>query len=693
VKRHAKTSFAGLIQRRPSGHSRLALAALALFALVAFLGSSVPAASADECPNQDLRVGFSAQLPECRAYERVTPADKNGADIVTNGTMVFGADYVMGADAPGAVAYPTWNAFGDAAAGALINTYVARRTASGWQSHGINPPLKAGFLTTGFLRWGLTNDLTQGILEGPSKSGVLSGRLNLIDTTSRETTFIATAGNNVNANSVVAGYANDMSHVVVWSFVPLTPDSPSGNENYLYDWTESGGLVNVGRLPDNSLAPGDVQMVTANETMYHPVSDDGSRIFFTTGGQLYVRENGNSTTRVSAPAPGAPVEADQPATFRFASADGSNVFFCSSQRLTADSTAIPGSYEGQELYRYQFGSGTLTDLTVTDDPEGAGICADFPHILGAAEDASRLYFLSRAQLTDDAPDDTAVKIYVWHDDGTAKGELTYVTSMSGDLGYYGSGQERTGARVSSNGRWLAFLRESEGGPDPQGGEIFRIFRYDAIAKELVCASCNPNGLTHSFFHREWFEHEADSRFVERTPRNLLDDGRLFFESRDALVPEDINNDWDVYEYLDGQRHLISSGTDGTGAPYDPSNWSHRVYFGDASLDGTDVYLETRTQLVPSDTDELIDLYTARVDGGFKSDLAPPPPNCNGEACKPPPATASVGPGAGSAVFAGSGNQGREVGRPARKRRRCGKHKGARKCQKARHVNANRGGSK
>ena len=44
-------------------------------------------------------------------------------------------------------------------------------------------------------------------------------------------------------------------------------------------------------------------------------------------------------------------------------------------------------------------------------------------------------------------------------------------------------------------------------------------------------------------------------------------------------------------------------------------------FLDASASGDDVFFATRERLAPTDTDELVDVYDARVDGGFPAPTA------------------------------------------------------------------------
>ena len=51
------------------------------------------------------------------------------------------------------------------------------------------------------------------------------------------------------------------------------------------------------------------------------------------------------------------------------------------------------------------------------------------------------------------------------------------------------------------------------------------------------------------------------------PRYLSNSGRLFFDSNDALVPQDVNGTWDVYEYepkgVPERRSLFAASTSGS----------------------------------------------------------------------------------------------------------------------------------
>jgi hypothetical protein len=76
-------------------------------------------------------------------------------------------------------------------------------------------------------------------------------------------------------------------------------------------------------------------------------------------------------------------------------------------------------------------------------------------------------------------------------------------------------------------------------------------------------------------------------------------------------------------------------------------------FLDASSNGNDVFFITRDQLVPQDTDGNMDVYDARVNGGFPAPSPLPP--CTGDGCKPPTTAPPAAPTIGTVTFSGPGN--------------------------------------
>ena len=97
--------------------------------LIAAVGSLIavqagPAVAAG-CPNEAFRLGPSAQLSGCRAYEMVSPLDKNGGNV---GRVLQAKVSPDG----NAVTFYSSAAFAGSASNALSTDYLAKRGGSDW---------------------------------------------------------------------------------------------------------------------------------------------------------------------------------------------------------------------------------------------------------------------------------------------------------------------------------------------------------------------------------------------------------------------------------------------------------------------------------------------------------------------------------------------------------------------------------
>lgn len=427
-------------------------------------------------------------------------------------------------------------------------------------------------------------------------------------------------------------------------------------------------------------------------------------------------------------------------TFWGASVDGSKSFFTSPTKLTDDATTGP-SDGGNDLYRYDADTGVLTDLTPdATDPNGAEVRG----VLGTSDDGSYVYFAANGVLTNTpnsrgqsaVPGDCNIAIhygdsgsgscnlYLLHDGAAAfiapleQASSTAFSDGSNWLSLVvGTANVQRTARVTADGHTLLFRsqlpltgydNEVRTGQCTFGKVCPEFFRYDAAADELECVSCNPSGdppvglVTQRSLS---FGIGTGPPTASILTRNLSADGdRVFFETPDKLVASDTNGDdgcpkvgglllsvltcQDVYEWEakgtgschssrqnGGCLYLISTGTS-----------SEAAYFADADTDGDNAFFYTELSLVGQDKDQIVDLYDARVGGGIASqNPSPPPPLCEGEACKGSVPAAPVIESPGSASFAGPANP-----KPARHKKKQHKKK-QKKQQHKKHHSAKRNG--
>ncbi|HEX5851722.1 MAG TPA: fibronectin type III domain-containing protein [Solirubrobacteraceae bacterium] len=508
----------------------------------------------------------------------------------------------------------------------------------------------------------------------------------------------------------LAGATSDLSHIVLISSggVALTSAPIEG----LYEWTASE-LRRVSVLPESEGgAPVRGALGYNGEDVRHAISEDGARVFWSQeeGGvpHLYVRDMGKEESlKLDTIQPGASGNEEAGPKFQVASADGSLAFFTDTQQLTEDSQAemrSPDLYECEVIEEAGKLACNLKDLTA-----GAGVQGV---VLGVSDDDSYVYFVANGVLapgatagncSNEAPE-RVCNLYVLHNNGAAW-TTTFIASLSSedlnDWGGANSGSVRkVTSRVSPNGRYLAFMsaRSLTGydNTDVNSGQADEeVFLYDASANRLVCASCNPSGARpagvldgesllvdpaggdeHAWSSRwlaglipEWTAIRIGHAMYQS--RYLSNSGRLFFDSPDALVPQDVNGMMDVYEYEpegvpSGARSCSSSAeafaesSGGCIGLISSGESDEESAFLDASESGGDVFFLTAAQLSSQDRDDQFDVYDAHECTGESPCItAPviPPEQCStGESCKPAASPQPAIFGApSSATFSGLGN--------------------------------------
>jgi len=105
--------------------------------------TALRASQQQSCPqNIAARIGPGAFLPDCRAYELVSPIDKGGGDIRVGETSLGEPAVLEQVSLSGErLAYGSYTAFGGAPSGAFTSHYLAERIAgSEWRSHPIGSP-------------------------------------------------------------------------------------------------------------------------------------------------------------------------------------------------------------------------------------------------------------------------------------------------------------------------------------------------------------------------------------------------------------------------------------------------------------------------------------------------------------------------------------------------------------------------
>jgi hypothetical protein len=532
-----------------------------------------------------------------RAYELVTPVDKRGAQVSND--FKFQAAEDGSAIAVNVSAGPS-----DGESAMIRQSYVLWRGADGWSDWvNADAPIAAQGGLFEATTFAISKDFTQALVVSNrdlAPGGIAGGgNLYIKDLDSGTYTFVAgapgseafpqLAGVSV-TNSVFAAAAPDFSWILFWSGIPLVPGA---EDNQFYRWSREDGLALESRLPDGSIPFGFFFAVTPNVSTkleLPPASADGSLVAFDLHkygiGGVYVRENEQSTAiSVSHRAGDDPSEV-LPGILDWVTPSGRYVFFHSEASLTEDTPSASGK---ANVYRYDTETGALIYIALTV-PGGSNFA-----VYGVAEDGETAYVYG--------PGGTVV----WHE-GALDTVTTDVLASSGQANY-----------PTDNGRFFAWI----------GGDR-EAHLYDAESGDSVCVSCSADGSSVGLAHIV----PASRAMANRSPRAVLEDGTMFFDTANPLLPSDHNSTQDVYSYRDGHLTLIS-----------PGNGNYIATFVEASEDGRDVFFQTNQGILPQDVDESFDVYDARVGGGFPQ--APSKSICSGEGCRGPIGGSPQGPVIGS----------------------------------------------
>ncbi len=614
----------------------------------------------EACSNAALRTGPSALLPDCRAYEQLTPGDKEGAQEIFNYGGGFVTETVAGGDGDRFM-YSRVNVKYGSGPDAGQGPYVFARGEAGWQMTASAVQPEAGVSVYEPLVF--NSDLTQVAFDakyGTSSAGESPQVEYRVGPPGGPYTKVASVPRAGAAPGWVAaseGFSKLILMVEDRKLVVPETTTKSGDDLYEYS---SGALrqVNVGvGSCGATIAHGYSSTNPTNEAglpvtsvidSRHAVSADGSRVFFEAvpgsdceaAQDLYVRVNGTETVDLGA--------------YRFVAANKEG-----SEALLEKSNG-----ENPGLYLYKTGSAPefLPSSGIVVSTEGGG------GQLIVSEDLSTVYILAGNDL------------YRYDVPGKSLGFVTQITKNEN--------ADPTDYSVSPEGRYFYFDAEAVAGL-PGGGPVLvtphavqstglasQAYRYDSTEKLIQCISCASSydpkpRLSANLAVGDNTSASANGEFV-------------FFDTPAALLPADVDGEVapegikepgaehvgegpasnvslssDVYEWrgdgVDGCSRvlgclaLVTSGSGGF----------MNILLGTVAS-GDDVFFATKEALVPQDAREdgaTENIYDARIDGGFPEPAHPV--ECKGDSCSTP-APFPLAQTPATLTLAGSGNLAPEV---------------------------------
>jgi hypothetical protein len=673
---------------RLASRSLLTTAAIALLTTLALYGPATTTAAAAECPNEQLRIeNNSTTLPDCRAYEQVTPPFKEGIGMESIGSEVQSLS-----NDGDSVAYTDMGSFAGDLEDQINNAYLARRTAGGWITESTAPGETE---YQGVSIQDSSADLSSQLLtmRRPTESaGAANFYLRKADGSltsigrvlpEADTPYPPSYESSFVPNNGYIGASEDLSHVLFYNFLVAEDFPGTTAQEPLLEYTGTGNSVpqvvdvsNTGeQLEPCGISPGAAVISRDGRTIAFVEEECEGRprtVYARVGGATTIELSSSQCTRTSAD-PGGACNAPSGAGIAGASANGSVTYFTTSQQLVNSDID-----QGPDLYACTLPAGAiapqgsvnpcplLEPVSVTGTSAGANV----QEVLQVSEDGSRVAFTATGVLTGTSTNaagqqavEGAENLYMYERDAAAGEHMKFIGDLCSGSGMSGSAADprcpqSSGAAdgrpnvqmAPADGHYMIFstyARLDSGDTD----EAQDVYRYDAETGALTRISIGHDG-----YGDNGNATDANAEFPNlgetlSTPNfarfhrsiAMSENGeRVFFTTTEALVSQDTNGKRDVYEWENGHVYLISDGVAPAGS---------RLVA--ATPSGDDVIFITAGRLTWQDGDTAQDAYDARVNGGFPAPATPTP--CGGEACQGSPPTTGTPPSPGSVTLTGEGN--------------------------------------
>jgi hypothetical protein len=632
------------------------------------------------CPNSQLRQETrSSLLPDCRAYELVTPSFAQGAVIFPLNGPNTGL-----ATNPAKLAYGA--AFGvfPPDTGEPINSiadlYVSTRTPTGWYQKYIGRPASE----TG-LMGGPPENYIGSILQGqlPSKNqrgtavspkmdraidydlGYPSGNYGQLGEPSNAPYVWDTGTGNLverwptNLDQIEGGkdfvgipkVSADFTHFVFSSNVVFAPGGIPSEQKIECCFGNPPEVQPKASIYDNDLTTGEVKLASttdenppqAFEGYIYDVSEDGSHILmnknpnmrrdiflgeitrFEVEGPLYLRADGERTYEIAA---------GHSIYYVGSTADGETVYVTSKEQLTSEDTDTSNDLyawreSDEELHLISIGTegnAGNTDECSASWTEKCGVrIIDFKQYsgFGNGDGGNGISDNFIAPDSGDIYFESPEQLTGPRGDPDAvnlyvfrKGELRYVTTMD-PKPLCTASNEATICSLTP----VARMQVTRDGKHMALITNSHLTAYDNGERGEMYLYNPETGRIACASCRTDGEPPVGETLGSQNGRFITEDGRAFFVSDDALAPRDTDKVEDVYEYTQGKPWLITTGI-GTGFKGFGGFTGGQTKPGlvSVSRDGTDVYFATMDTLVTQDHNgRVIKIYDARTAGGFAAE--------------------------------------------------------------------------